>query len=325
MNIVVTGGAGYIGSHICKALSQRGYHPICLDTLERGHASSVKWGPLEQGDIRDKHFLDQVFTKYSIEGVIHCAAYAYIEESIQQPLQYYDNNVGGSASLVTAMEKHQIPHLIFSSSCATYGIPEKLPIDETTAQEPINPYGRTKLLTESLIRHSHLRYGILRYFNAAGSDPEGEIGEKHDPETHLIPSMIKTALYNKQPFTIYGTDYPTQDGTAVRDFVHVSDLAKAHVDVLEYLRNENRNLTLNLGSTRGYSIREVHQTLETLLGKKIPYVEKERREGDPPMLIALSEKAQAIIGWNPQYSDLKTILQTALNFELGTKRVILQL
>lgn len=313
--ILVTGGAGYIGSHTCKALARAGYTPIAYDNLVYGHRQAVRWGPLEQGDIADRERLDAVIDRYRPAAVMHFAAYAYVGESVQDPGKYYRNNVAGTLTLLEAMRDHGIEPLVFSSTCATYGLPEKIPIAEDHPQRPINPYGASKLMIERILRdfeQAHgLRHVALRYFNAAGADPDGEIGEDHDPETHLIPLAIQAALGWRPRVDIYGTDYPTADGTAIRDYIHVTDLAVAHVQALEYLQGGGRNTVLNLGTGRGYSVREVIRTVEAVGGRPVPIGEAPRRPGDPAVLVADPRCGAERLDWRSSYSGLSDIIATA--------------
>ncbi len=316
--ILVTGGAGYIGSHACRLLSSQGYRLVILDNLVYGHREFVENLPgvtLIKGSLLDTRCLRDLFRRNHIDAVIHFAAYAYVGESVVDPGKYYENNVGGSINLLNAMQTAGVSKLVFSSTCATYGMPPRLPITESTPQQPINPYGRTKLMVERVIRDfaaSHgLRSVIFRYFNAAGADPEGNIGEDHDPETHLIPRILLTALGHYPHFTIYGTDYETRDGTCVRDYIHVADLATAHVTGLRHLLDEGDSLTLNLGTNHGYTVREVVQAAERVVGETIPVVEDLRREGDPPSLVADARLARESLGWQPRYTDIDSIVAHA--------------
>ena len=318
-NVVVTGGAGYIGSHACKALSIAGYRPITYDSMEYGHEWAVKWGPLEVGDIADRKRLDRVIEKYRPAGIMHFAAYAYVGESVENPGKYYRNNVAGTLTVLEAMRDHHISNIIFSSTCATYGNPEKIPLTEDHPQHPINPYGSTKLMIERILEDFDAAHGIrfvaLRYFNAAGADPEGEIGEDHTPETHLIPLVLHAAKGSVENIKIFGTDYPTEDGTCIRDYIHVSDLADAHVLALEYLKNQSKSDCFNLGNGTGFSVKKVIDTAEKVTQKQIPMLEWERRPGDPAVLIGSSKKARQKLGWRPKYGDLETIMKTAWEWE----------
>jgi UDP-arabinose 4-epimerase len=316
--ILVTGGAGYIGSHVCKALAFAGFLPIAYDNLVYGHQWAVKWGPLEMGDINDRKQLDAILDRYHPQAVMHFAAYAYVGESVQDPGKYYRNNLAGSLTLLEAMRDHEVKKIIFSSTCATYGIPHRIPITENHAQNPINPYGASKAMIERMISdfgHAHgIRAVSLRYFNAAGADPGGELGEEHDPETHLIPLCIRAALGQIPNVEIYGMDYSTTDGTAIRDYIHVTDLADAHVRALTYLLDGGVNMALNLGIGQGYSVRDVLKMVEKVSGKSIPSRETSRRQGDPPVLIADSKRATELLGWCPKFSDLHKIISTAWNW-----------
>jgi UDP-arabinose 4-epimerase len=315
MNILVTGGAGYIGSHACKALAKAGYTPIAYDNLVYGHEWAVKWGPLEIGDIADRNRLDAVIKQYQPEAVMHFAAYAYVGESVQDPGRYYRNNVAGTLTLLEAMRDHGIDKLIFSSTCATYGIPEQVPITEDHPQRPINPYGMSKLMIEQILRdfdHAHgIRSISLRYFNAAGADPEGEIGEAHDPETHLIPLVLDTASGKCSAITIFGDDYDTPDGTCVRDYIHVTDLADAHVLALKSLEDNSGTTAYNLGNGEGFSVREVIAITEEVTSQPVTVKLGSRREGDPALLVGSSGRALIGLKWKPKYSSLKTIIETA--------------
>lgn len=323
-NILVTGGAGYIGSHACKALARAGHTPVVYDNLSRGHRELVKWGPLEIGDIRDSTRLCEVLDRYRPAGVIHFAALAYVGESVGDPSLYYSNNVVGSLSLLDAMRICGVGRLVFSSSCATYGVPERVPIDEAQRQNPISPYGVTKLTVERLIADYSEAYGLravcLRYFNAAGADPDGETGELHDPETHAVPLVIEAALTGT-PFRIFGTDYDTDDGTAVRDYVHVADLASAHVDALGYLIEGGRSTAVNLGTGVGLSVRQLIDSVGAVTGLTVPTLSQDRRPGDPPVMIASHERARAILGWEPKHSTIDEIVRTAVLWRLRDREL----
>ena len=307
--ILVTGGAGFIGSHSCKRLARAGYCPVVLDDLSRGHEWAVKWGPLERGNILDEEFLNAVFGKWKPTGVMHFAAFAYVGESLEEPLAYYRNNVIGTINLLAAMARHDCGRLVFSSSCATYGVPAVLPIIETACQRPVNPYGSTKLIAETAIRQiaaaTGLRYTILRYFNAAGSDPEGEIGELHLPETHLIPIVLQAAAGLIPKVPILGDDYPTRDGTCIRDYVHVWDVAAAHVLALERLDGTAESDIFNIGIGHGYSVKEVIAAARTVTGKPIACTISPRRPGDPPELVCDPRKATRMLGWQAERSPLE--------------------
>ncbi len=315
--VLVTGGAGYIGSHTAKALHQRGLTPVVYDNLVYGHRSAVQWGPLVEGDIRDRAKLLDTLRRYDISAVLHLAAFAYVGESMKSPAVYFDNNVTGSLSLLDAMLEVGVRHVVFSSSCATYGIPDHTPINEDTPQSPINPYGETKLMIERALRWYggayDLSWAALRYFNAAGADPEGQLGEQHEPETHLIPLVLRAALHGI-PFDVFGDDYPTHDGTCMRDFVHVTDLADAHVLALEYLMNGGESAALNLGSGHGYTVREVIQAARAVAGRDVPHRISPRRAGDPAALVADPARAEQTIGWRAHRSSLESIVSSAYNW-----------
>lgn len=313
--ILVTGGAGYIGSHACKALHAAGYLPVTLDNMEYGHPWAVRWGPLIEGDLADPALLSRVFHDYPVKGVMHFAAYAYVGESMSQPEKYFRNNVINALHLLEAMRGAEVRAIVFSSTCATYGIPSEIPIPEEHEQRPINPYGESKLFIERAL-HWHevahgLRHAALRYFNAAGADPDGEIGEEHDPETHLLPLAIQAALGRREYLDLFGTDYPTPDGTAIRDYIHVADLATAHVLALERLLGGSASLRLNLGTGHGHSVRQVLAMVEQVGGRPVPVRESPRRAGDPPELVAAPTRATELLGWRPRHSDLRTIVETA--------------
>jgi UDP-arabinose 4-epimerase len=313
--VLVTGGAGYVGSHTCKALARAGYSAVCYDNLVHGHEWAVKWGPLERGDILDRERLIAVLRYYQPVAVLHFAALAYVGESVVRPADYYRNNVVGSFELLEAMRSTGVTRLVLSSSCATYGVPHELPLSENAPQAPINPYGRSKLMVEQALADYAAAYGLssvaLRYFNAAGADPEGETGEDHDPETHLIP-LVLAATDPGRPVTVFGDDYDTPDGTCIRDYVHVSDLADAHVLALEALdRRGSGAAAYNLGSEAGASVREVIAVARQVTGRPIAVRMGARRPGDPPRLLADAGKAKRELGWAPRHSDLGTIVSTA--------------
>jgi UDP-arabinose 4-epimerase len=313
--VLVTGGAGYIGSHTCKALARAGYRPVAYDNLEYGHRWAVKWGPIEIGNILDRGRLDEVIAKYRPVAVMHFAAYAYVGESVLDPAKYYRNNVVGSLTLLEAMRDGGVDALVLSSTCATYGIPLRVPIPEDHPQHPINSYGSSKLMIERMLADFEAAYGMchysLRYFNAAGADPDGEIGEDHDPETHLIPLAIRAVLGGTETLKIFGTDYETADGTCIRDYIHVADLADAHLKALEALLQTRVSRSLNLGTGNGYSVQEVINVLGEIAARPVPVTVAARRPGDPPILIADAAAARSLLGWKPSYSDLRTILETA--------------
>jgi UDP-arabinose 4-epimerase len=318
-SILVTGGAGYIGSHACKVLARAGYRPVVFDNLSRGHREAVRWGPLVEGDLADRRHLCAALAEHRVAAVMHFAAYAYVGESVADPAMYYRNNLGGTLSLLDAMREAGVDEIVFSSTCATYGIPDGVPIRETTPQLPVNPYGETKLAIERVLHWYNQAYGLrfaaLRYFNAAGADPEGEIGENHEPETHLIPRVLRAALGTGEPVEVYGTDYATPDGTAVRDYIHVADLADAHVRALGYLAASGESGALNLGTGQGCSVRQVIAAVERIAGRPVPFRETARRAGDPPELVADPALARTRLDWQPRHSDLDTIIGTALAWE----------
>jgi UDP-arabinose 4-epimerase len=313
--VLVTGGAGFIGSHTCKLLAAEGIEPIVYDNLVTGHRCAARWGRFIEGDIQDTDLLTRTLQEYEPHTVIHFAASAYVGESVENPAKYYWNNVVGSLSLLEACRRTQTTRIIFSSSCATYGAAEELPIKETTPQKPISPYGRSKLMVEQILEDYAAAYGLryvsLRYFNACGADPDGELGEKHDPETHLIPRALLSAGGELKHLSIYGDDHETADGTCVRDYIHVTDLARAHVQAVRYLRNGNGNLAANLGSGKGTSIRQVLDAIHRVTARPVPIVIQPRRPGDPPMLFADSTLAFERLGFATQLSDIDNIIRTA--------------
>lgn len=315
MRVLVTGGAGYIGSHACKALRDKGHEVVVFDNLVYGHREFAKWGELIQGDLSDFQAIDRVFKTRSIEAVMHFAAYCYVGESVTDPSKYYYNNVAGSLNLFEAARLNGADKVVFSSTCATYGAPEKNPIPEDHRKDPINPYGRTKLVIEQMLRDFDAAYKFssvaLRYFNAAGADPEAEAGEDHDPETHLIPLVLDAASGKRPHISVYGTDYPTPDGTCIRDYIHVTDLADAHVRALEYLKNGGKTETFNLGNGIGYSVKEVIEAARKITEREIKIIEGPRRPGDPPRLVGSAEKAKNTLGWNPAYGDIEVIIAHA--------------
>ncbi|MGO6855054.1 UDP-glucose 4-epimerase GalE [Rhizobium leguminosarum] len=313
--ILVTGGAGFIGSHICKALSRAGMIPVTYDNLSTGHADSVRWGPLIRAELADAATLRQTLAEFSPDCVIHCGANAYVGESVDMPRKYYRNNVVGSLTLLEACLDQDIERIVFSSSCATYGVPASLPIREESPQHPVNPYGRTKLIFEMALEDFAAAYGIrfaaLRYFNAAGADPDGELAERHHPETHLIPRALLAAAGRLERLDIFGADYATEDGTCVRDYVHVSDLAQAHLAAVNHLMAGGGSLSVNLGSGRGTSVREILEAIFRASGREVPVNYRARRAGDPPILFANTARAKAELGFSPVLSDIDTIIRTA--------------
>jgi len=315
MHILVTGGAGYIGSHTAKLLAEAGHQPVIFDDMSQGHEWAVQWGPLERGSLADPARLADLFSSRTIDAVVHFAANALVGESMTNPAKYFRNNTVGTLNLLDAMHQASVGVIVFSSTCATYGDPVRVPIDEAHPQVPVNPYGESKLMVEKLLRwygeiHG-LRWMALRYFNAAGADPDGEIGEDHDPETHLIPLVIGAAQGTRPPVRIFGTDYGTPDGSAIRDYIHVTDLAGAHLRALDRLGAGTSSQAINLGTGRGHSVREVVETVARVSGKTVPCVESPRRPGDPPELVAAPARAREVLGWTCQYAELETIVRHA--------------
>jgi len=314
MRILVTGGAGYIGSHAARLFLARGHDVWLYDSLTLGHRAAVPAERLIVGDLGESQRLDQVLVQHRIEAVVHFAAFAFVGESVQEPAKYYQNNLVNTLNLLECLRRQDIGRFVFSSTCATYGTPERVPITEDEPQRPINAYGRTKLGIEWALGDYARAYGwgyaSLRYFNAAGASPDGTIGEDHNPETHLIPLVIQAAQGLRPHIEIYGSDYPTRDGTCIRDYVHVDDLAEAHLLALERLK-PGAELRYNLGTGRGYSVREVIRVIEEVTGKRVPVKEGPRRAGDPPELVACSDKAQRELDWRPRYAELRPIIETA--------------
>lgn len=321
--ILVTGGAGYIGSLTNKQLTKLGYETILYDNLVCGHKELAKWGKLIVGDLSDRALLRRTFEEHPIDAVIHFAAYAYVGESVGEPAKYYANNVGCTLNLLEEMRRHHCDKIVFSSSCATYGIPDCNPITEDMPQNPINPYGRTKLMIEQILRDYDAAYGlkymVLRYFNACGADPECEVGEWHVPETHLIPIILEACAGERERVTVFGTDYATPDGTCIRDYVHVHDLARAHLQALEYLLNGGGSDCINLGNQRGYSVSEVIEAAKKVTGKDIMIEIAGRRPGDPDELIGSNRKAGEVLGWKPVYSDIEMILLHAWDWQNASR------
>ena len=319
--ILVAGGAGYIGSHMVVLLSRRGYDVIVADNLQTGHRQAVRGArQLYVGDLRDTAFLDRVFSENRVDGVINFAACSLVGESVKDPLKYYGNNVSGAISLLSAMRTHGVKNIVFSSTAATYGEPEKQPIEESDRTEPTNPYGATKLAIENMLKWCDRAYGIhyvaLRYFNAAGSDPEAGIGEDHNPETHLIPLVMKTALGQRDHIGIFGDSYPTADGTCIRDYIHVQDLTLAHLSALEYLEKGGSSDVFNLGSGTGYSVSEIIETARRVTGREIKAVVEPPRPGDPSVLIASNQKAKMVLEWQPS-RGLEQIISDAWAWHSG--------
>lgn len=315
VNVLVTGGAGYVASHVCKLLASKDIRPVTFDSLEHGHRELVRWGPLIVGDIRDKAAIRRAIDKHRIEAVFHLAALTHVGESATRPDLYYDVNVSGTAALLEAMREASLTRIVFSSSCATYGFPDSIPVDESHRQQPTNPYGRTKLIGEQMLNDYSavcgLRYAVLRCFNAAGCDPEGQLFEKHVPELHLVPRALMAVAGYGPALEINGTDYATPDRTAIRDYVHVSDLAIAHWLAFERLAGNTTPIVVNLGSGRGHSVMDVIGMVERVTGRSVPVREGPRRPGDPPVLVASTRRCAAVLGFTPQYSDLETIVRTA--------------
>ena len=315
--MLVVGGAGYIGSHTCLDLANKGFQPVVYDNFSNGHREFVKWGPAEEGDIRDRVRLDEVLAKHKPAAILHFAALIEVGESVKDPVSFYENNVIGTLTLLSAAQAAGVNAFVFSSTCATYGLPQSVPLDESHRQVPINPYGRTKYIVEQALadydQYKGLRSVVLRYFNAAGADFEGRIGEWHTPETHAIPLAIDAALGRRQGFKVFGSDYDTRDGTCVRDYIHVLDLADAHVRAVEYLLRGGDSVALNLGTGTGTTVKELLGTIETVSNRPFPVEYVGRREGDSTTLVANNDKARDILGWSPQY-DLTGIIESAWNW-----------
>jgi len=322
-NILVVGGAGYIGSHMVKDLFRAGYEVVTLDDLSTGHRELLPGGIFYEGNLGDGKLLDRIFSEYQISAVMHFAAYSLVGDSMQNPLAYYRNNIAGTIELIAAMVRHNVKYFIFSSSAAVYGEPIEIPINEDHPCNPTNPYGATKVAVEQLLNDCDYAYGLksvsLRYFNAAGADESCEIGELHEPETHLIPLVLKAASGEQKNIKIFGTDYPTHDGTCIRDYVHVSDLTQAHLLALEALLSGEGSSVYNLGNSKGYSVREVIELAGKITGKTVRTVDVEKRPGDPAKLVAASDKIRQDLGWKPEYEDLETIITTAWNWHTAKK------
>lgn len=319
MSILVLGGAGYIGSHTVYELIEKGKDVVVADNLETGFMQAVHpKAKFYQGDIRDKAFLDDLFSKEKIDGVIHFAANSQVGESMTNPLKYYDNNLYGTMVLLKSMVEHNVDKIVFSSTAATYGEPERIPILENDKTEPTNTYGETKLSMEKMMKWTgkahNLRYVALRYFNACGAHKSGKIGEAHNPETHLIPLILQVPLNQRKYISVFGNDYDTKDGTCVRDYIHVTDLAQAHILALEYLSNGNESNVFNLGNGVGFTVNEIIETARNVTGHSIPAKMEPRRAGDPSQLIASSEKAKTVLGWKPEFTDINSIIETAWNW-----------
>jgi UDP-glucose 4-epimerase len=313
--VLVSGGAGYVGSHTNKLLHQQGYDTIVYDNLTCGHRECARWGTFVLGDLADRDALDALFEHHRIGAVMHFAAYTYVGESVEHPGRYYQNNVAGTLNLLHAMLEHGVKRIVFSSTCAVYGDPLQIPIREEHPLDPISPYGRGKQMVETILKDldaAHgLRYASLRYFNAAGADPDAEIGEWHDPETHLLPLVLDAAIGRRKDVKIFGTDYDTPDGTCIRDYVHVTDLAAAHVAALEHMNKTGTSDVFNLGNGNGFSVRQVIEEARKVTGREIRVDEVERRQGDPGTLIGSSDKARKALGWIPRFADLSEIIDTA--------------
>jgi UDP-arabinose 4-epimerase len=316
--VLVTGGAGYIGSHVCKHLAEEGVEPVVFDNLSRGHRDAVRWGPLVVGDLLDSSLLLEAMQEYKPAAVIHFAALSYVGESVANPDIYYANNVSGTISLLNSMAKAKIRKLVLSSSCAVYGVPAALPISEDTPARPVSPYGRTKHIIEAMLDDYANAFGItyaaLRYYNACGADASGQLGERHDPETHLIPRALMAAAGALPHLDIYGTDYDTPDGTCIRDYIHVSDLAQGHFLALKHLNAATQNAAFNLGVGKGLSVYQVLDAIENVTGRKVPIQIQARRSGDPPTLFADPTKARTILGFVPSRSDISNVVRTAWDF-----------
>lgn len=324
--ILVTGGAGYIGSHTVRLLAGLDYHIVVLDNLVYGHKEAIVNDSVElvQGDIGDEDLLQQLFKKHQFSAVLHFAAYAYVGESVSDPHKYYVNNVARPLTLLKTMVDHQCLKFIFSSTCATYGNPEYVPLDESHPQNPVSPYGKSKFLLEQMIKDYETAYGLkyvfLRYFNASGASEDGLIGEDHNPETHLIPLILDAITGDRAAIKVFGTDYPTPDGTCVRDYIHVNDLGDAHIKALEYLNKGGESLACNLGTGFGYSVMEVIKAAEEVTGRPVPYELAERRAGDATELVANAKLALEKLGWDPKYKEISDIIQTAWNWKTGTRK-----
>jgi len=316
--ILITGGAGYVGCHVNKKLSNLQYDTLILDNLVYGHKSFVKWGKFIHGNFGDYHVLADIFSQYKIEAVMHLSAFAYVGESVTDPAKYYVNNLENTIHLLNMMIRFNIRNFIFSSTCSIYGIPNSSPIREDHNQCPINPYGKSKFMIEQILIDYQHAYGLkfisLRYFNAAGADPDGEIGENHCPETHLIPSVINTALGLNEFVNIFGSDYPTPDGSCIRDYIHVNDIADAHVKALQYLESEGKSDVFNLGNEKGISVFEIIECVKKISNRPIQIKMSERRAGDPPMLIASLQKVKKVLNWSPVFTDIQDIVSSAWNW-----------
>ncbi len=323
-SILVTGGAGYIGSHVVKQLGEAGHHVVTLDTLYKGFREAVLYGELVVGDTGDRDLVERLLAEYQVESVLHFAAHTIVPESVADPLKYYGNNTCSTRNLLDCCSRAGVKHFIFSSTAAVYGIPEKVPVTEDTPLSPINPYGTSKLMSEWMLRDlaaaGEMRYVALRYFNVAGSDPGGRIGQSTPEATLLIKVACEAAVGKRDAMLIFGTDYPTPDGTGVRDYIHVEDLADAHLKALDYLVDGGDSITLNCGYGHGYSVREVLDTVKRVNEAPLHIIERERRPGDPPTLIAGAQRVRAVLGWEPRYDDLEVIVKTSLEWEKKLER-----
>ena len=319
LNILVTGGAGYIGSHTVKMLEEEGFNVVVYDNLSNGHREAVLNSKLVEGDILDSEKLSQLLSEIKFDACIHFAAFIEVGESVKDPLKFFKNNVSGTLNLLTNLKKHGVKNFVFSSTAAVYGNPEETPIKEHFELNPINPYGNTKFTVEKVLKDmsdaGDINYVALRYFNASGADESGLIGESHNPETHLIPLVLKTAKGERESIKIFGADYPTKDGTCVRDYIHVNDLAKAHILALDYLLDGGKSDVFNCGYGVGYSVKEIIDTAKKVTGINFNVEEADRREGDPAILVADNEKIKSVLGWKPEYNDIKYIIKTAWNWE----------
>jgi UDP-glucose-4-epimerase GalE len=324
MKIIITGGAGYIGSHALKILHAYGHETLVVDNLSTGHKEFIKWGDFEEVDICDLEKLKLIFNSYKADGVLHFAASSIVSESFERPLKILENNIYGSLNVFEAMKYSGVKNIVFSSSCSVYGIPSVNPIKENTPKNPISPYGESKLFIENALdwfdKAKILKYVVLRYFNAAGADPDGELGEDHNPETHLIPSVIDAAIGINPCFELYGTTFPTNDGTCIRDYIHVTDLAHAHVLALKKLISGHQSMSLNLGTGKGYSVMEIIKAVKNNLKTEFDIVKREKRLGDVSELIADPSMAIEYLGWSPEYSDLESIIQTACEWKKSNSK-----
>ncbi len=319
LKVLVTGGAGYIGSHTVKLLVENGFEVVVYDNLANGHRDAVINARFVEGDILDGNRLDEILTAESFDAVVHFAAFIEVGESVKNPLKFYENNVAGTINLLNLLKKHKVKNFVFSSTAAVYGNPEKVPIKEDSPLNPINPYGNTKLTIEKVLKDmsdaGEIDFIALRYFNASGADKSGLIGESHNPETHLIPLVLKTAKGERECIKIFGTDYSTPDGTCVRDYIHVNDLANAHILALDYLLEGGKSDVFNCGYGMGYSVKEIIDTVKKITGVDFKVEKAPRREGDPPILVADNKKIKSVLNWNPEYNDIEYIIKTAWDWE----------